>query len=240
MKPYETYWGLNTVHDGSPACPCRGEALSAVARLRERRACDCEDWLADLADSYQEVADGGSAYRDGILQRKLMVFWVKALFEQLEGFANQFNCRIAQPCLSVEVENPSFHKVSCQEVSVFNPNGVEKLYYEGHIVNGRTALLLRGVDNEVDAFLLPSSSLLRLSFNPDEEAGFVAFIRLYIDAATPDRVTLQISSLDGERIEHIETSSIPLLARYLFSAFIEESMNCEELCSYQAGELARK
>lgn len=169
-----------------------------------------------------------------------MIFWVKALFEQLESFACQFNCRIGQPCLCVEVEKPAFHKVSCQEISIFNPNGVEKLYYEGHIVNGRTALLLRGVDNEIDAFLLPASSLLRLSFNPDEEAGFLAFIKIYLDVAVPDRVTLQISSRDGERIEHIETSSIPLLARYLFSAFIEESMNCDEQCAYQIAELVRK
>ncbi|MCA9801495.1 MAG: hypothetical protein KC777_05890 [Cyanobacteria bacterium HKST-UBA02] len=192
-----------------------------------------------LADGYNDFADSGAAYREGLFQRELMVFWVQSLFEQLESFANQFNGRIAQTCICVDVEKPEFHKVSCRDVSIFNPNGIEKLYYEGHIVNGRIALFLRGVDNEIDAFLLPVSSLLRLSLNPDEGSNFVAFIRLYLDVAVPDRVALQISSLDGERIEELETSSIPLLARYLFSAFIQESMNSDEQCAYRPAEPVR-
>lgn len=221
MKDYETYWGIDSNHH-QPVVPnfeqdSLGERLSSI----RQRKCDCSDWLQELAQNYNCTDTVGRQYRQERHTESLIVYWVRALFESIRQCADKFNQQLNSDHLMVEYVEPEFHRVECSANETLF--AVQRIFYECHFVANRWALLLRGVDNRLDAFIVPSDVWLGLSINTIDDSQYPSFFRIDVDSDNGLRAIV-FSDDNAAGNLPVDSASIPGLAKLLFSRLIEVSL----------------
>lgn len=216
MNTYESLWGQESHHDFAPKLP-HGSVLQHL-----RTDCDCDDWVQKLALS---VNSTDVAHSDRVMHSKTqqtIVFWIKELFSNFYSIVHQFNSRAEHEHLWIECSEPEFHSVTCDEHRADGSYETSKLYFEGHLAARNETLMIRGFDDEIDAFIVPSAVWLGISLNSLDEHDYPPFARIKV-TGMKDAI-IHLSQTEKERELRIESSSIPLLARLLFSRLIEFSL----------------
>lgn len=215
MNTYESCWGQDSSHVFAPRLP-HGSVLQHL-----RTECDCDDWVQKLASAIN-LSDTTDEERSAHFNRqKTIVFWIKELFSNFNSIVYQFNSKIAQDRMWVECSEPEFHSVSCDDHNSDGTYESTRLYFEGHLSARDNTLLIRGLADEIDAFIVPSAVWLGISVNRVDEHDYPPFARIKVTGMKDAMIHLQETQKDRQL--HIESSSIPLLAKLLFSRLIESS-----------------
>lgn len=222
MKNYETSWGADSNH--LIAAP-RVDYNALAQRLAEVRAqrCDCTDWLQELAKNYDRLEMSKREYDREKHVQSLIIYWVRTLFQAIRAYADEFNLQLNTDCRMVDYVEPEFHTVQCSEKG--HSTAANTIFYEGHFVTQSSALLLRGVDHEIDVFVVPSAAWLGLAINTVDDSQYPPFVRLEIDASRGLRTMFCDLGTNG----HFDSESIQVLAKHLFSVLIESSFERSEL-----------
>ena len=216
MSSYENLWGQESHHIFAPRLP-HGSVLEHV-----KTDCACDDWVQKLASSFNSSDTTDAERVTHSNTQQTIVFWIKQLFSNFNSIVYQFNSRADNEHLWIDCSDPQFHRVTCDEHRSDGSYESSKLYFEGHLASRNEALLIRGFADEIDAFLVPSAVWLGISMNSLDEHDYPPFARIKVNGMKD--AIIHLSETKKERQLTIESSSIPLLARLLFSRLIEYSM----------------
>ncbi len=222
MNSYDGNWGIDSKHGRVPRAPKpTGVSTTGVINsyLSETtRKCACDDWLSKLSSNYQHGHHEDSEYVSHIKTQDALVFWINKLFAKLEGFADRFNCNLEASYTFIDSAPPDFHTVRCRANEEISFHEIEKIVFEGHLSTRNATLLLRGNVDTIEAFVVPASVWLGLSINELDETDYPPFVILKIEN---DKLKATIADPQATGDLPIDASSLPLLARLLFSKLIE-------------------
>ena len=173
---YDHLWGLNSKHRHDVQQDNAELIKNKLARLKVKR-CDCSSWMQELVADYSHEPRVEGEYSTHVSNEKLMVFWLKKLFAELQTLVNQFNANLDENHMFIEGTEPEFHTVVCNEAPAPGKPGKE-IYFEAHFVSRTAALLLRGFDHEIDVFIVPADVWLGLSLNTIDQKDYPPILRL--------------------------------------------------------------
>lgn len=149
-----------------------------------------------------------------IINQDTTTYWISKLFAKLREFTDRFNCGLSTDFMMIECVPPDFHSIHIDDKSP----GLTGVVFEGHISTPNNTLLIRGIGRCIQAFLVPSSVWLGISLNELHEDDYPPFMTL---RATKDSLKTEVTVDGVERRLKIESSSIALLAKVLFSQLIK-------------------
>lgn len=224
VNTFEHSWGDNSSHTGIKEKehpePTTSDNLSGPTS----ESCECSDWLQNLASSYGSSARAEHQYFEDKHNQEVMFVWVSKMFAQVRKYADEFNLRLSSDHLVVEYSEPGLHRVECPDRN--DSFDAERFYFEGHFTTRRRALLLRGIGDEIDIFDVPADVWLGLSLNTIDEVDYPPFVKMHLTGGEGVMVTITTGGANNKTKNQlqIDTSSIPLLARLLFSQLIESSV----------------
>lgn len=173
---YDHLWGLNSKHRHDVQQDNAELIKNKLARLKVKR-CDCSSWMQELVADYSHEPRVEGEYSNHVSNERLMVFWLKRLFSELQTLVNQFNANLDEDYMFIEGTEPEFHTVVCKEAPTPGKPGKE-IYFEAHFVSRTAALLLRGFDHEIDVFIVPADVWLGLSLNTIDQKDYPPILRL--------------------------------------------------------------
>lgn len=173
---YDHLWGLNSKHRHDVQQNNAELIKNKLARLKVKR-CDCSSWMQELVADYSHEPRVEGEYSTHVSNEKLIVFWLKKLFAELQTLVNQFNANLVEDYMFIEATEPEFHTVACTEAPAPGKSGKE-IYFEAHFVSRTAALLLRGFDHEIDVFIVPADVWLGLSLNTIDQKDYPPILKL--------------------------------------------------------------
>lgn len=233
MTNYDNTWGTESSHSATMRRPRSDEEFNldtdfALSQYSCREACKCLDWVGKLADSYCKIGAGGQAeWKRANLDESRQISWIRMLFKQLRDYALSFNSMIGDPSRQIETSEPEFHHVRTIDEDLPECEGTcvrdgEITIFEGHLANHDWALVLRGCCSVVEAFVVPAGLLLGLTANTLSRSQFPAVITITLKDG---HATLSGNAGVNFGPVEVDTSSVPEIARLLFSYFVETASN---------------
>jgi hypothetical protein len=188
----------------------RAERSKAIlGQLKPRRGQETGRWLREMAPRKEEpeLMVAGFNKADSIDDT---VVWMDALFNEFSNLSYEFNKSAFGSDLLISLTRPSIAEMKSTEEWYRSGSST----CQGRLTTTRWALILRGVNNKIDIFLLPCSMLLAFTAGQLDDSSYPPYTEL---TRSPDA---QFWTVGGEQVPF---STVSLFAKELLGDLIRVS-----------------
>ena len=202
-----------------------------IEDVDDREILDEAPYVPPLEAQIASLDDGSANVLPNAARGNQTVAGVEKLFAEFQKQASQYNVRATNSDLKLIVSLPEF--VFEESTYEDSRNPVEKIgVFKGHVVAQHWAMLVQGVEERVDFYMISADEILNFTFNEIRAAGVAPFM------------TIESTTVDGKRLwdvsgTRISPETLPLLAKELLCDLLRISagtMSESELfAEYQTG-----
>ncbi|MBX9692973.1 MAG: hypothetical protein K2Z81_11360 [Cyanobacteria bacterium] len=211
MTTFDDQWGPCSKHSALQLADAR-EECECLPELSNRKNF-CDSWMEDLLAEYDRESESGFSWSNESGQA-VVIHWVNALYGNVQQYCDAFNRQLHDKNLMILEQEPAFHQVeSAQE-------GLKVVYrrcFEAHFATRYKALVIRGQDRFLTAYIVPVEMLLGIALDSIHASELVPVLELELyDNERADVV----SASECVSSASVDLSEVSVVARRLFCALL--------------------